>query len=73
MLTIALASVEPFGYRVTGEPEASDPLVEVTFTQSVHRYSQPGPNSLFCTGEGTVVYRQEARWLSVQGVIQESY
>jgi hypothetical protein len=76
MLTIEKVSHSPFGYRVTGEPGVNDPKVEVTFTQSVHRYSHGpmhGPNSLFSTGEGTGVYQQEARWLSAQGVIQESY
>jgi hypothetical protein len=75
MLTIEKASLEPFAYRVSGEPEAGDPLVEVTFTQPVYRHcSGPvlGPATHFCTDDGTGVSRQEARWLADQGVIKET-
>jgi hypothetical protein len=71
MLTLKQTAASPFVYTVRGEPGVNDPKVEVTFTASVHRYASGpvhGPNTLFNTGEGTVVYRQEARWLVEQGV-----
>jgi hypothetical protein len=76
MLTIDHTRSNPFAYRVTGAPDGDEHKVDVTFTESVHRYASGpvlGRNGLFNTGEGTAVYPEEARWLSAQGVIQESY
>jgi hypothetical protein len=76
MLKLELSSRSPFGYRVTGDPPVNDPKVDVTFTRSAHRYSVGpilGPTTLFNTGEGTQVHRQEARWLTTHDVIAETY
>jgi hypothetical protein len=76
MLTISQVSENPFGYRVTGEPSVNDKKVEVTFRRSVHRASSGpilGASMTYNTGEGTGVYRQEAKWLTERAVIVESY
>ena len=76
MLNIYQTRENPFAYRVTGTPGPTDKKVDVTFTRSVHRHAAGailGPNTVFATGDGTGVFRQEARWLADHAVITESY
>jgi hypothetical protein len=76
VLNIHQVSENPFGYRVTGEPSVNDKRVEVTFRRSVHRASSGpilGASMTYATGEGTGVFKEEARWLTERAVIVESY